>query len=108
MLRLIVQTKRRYKSKNENCVKMWIEVTKQDDYFLSRCGVRDVRHRSCHTEEDTTHHSLERTTALHERTLRQQRDRARTAHEVRWIRDTNKQVQQRFTSACLKHSNFLN
>ena len=41
---------------SSQCVKMRIEVTKQDDYFLRRCGVRDVRRRSCHTEEDTTHH----------------------------------------------------
>ena len=32
----------------------------------------------------------------------------RTAHEVRRSRDTDKQIQQRFTSACLKHSNFFN
>ena len=57
-------------------------------FFLSHCGVRDVRLESCHTKDQ-----ILLTTKLRKK----QRSTRRTAHEVRWSRDNNKPVS---TGAC--------
>ena len=105
------------------CVKMKILVTAHGCCFLSNCGVRDVRVSQQVTQKIplTTNwkNNNRRKTALHERTLRQQRDRAKnrarsapvsrhsqTLHSA-WFSKHTTRLRIR-PCACLKHSNFLN